>query len=55
MTRSHRSSRAESRDSWFIRHEALSRWSLCDELTRSLSTPLEANGINRLTVIGVSP
>ena len=42
-----RSSRAESRDSWSIRHKALSAQPLRDELMRCLSTPLEANGLDR--------
>ena len=39
-----RSSRAESRDSWSIRHQALTARSICRQLAKCLSTPLEANG-----------
>ena len=51
-----RSSRAESRDTWSIRREALSGAGTGDELTRSLSTPLAANGstsINPLLLINL--
>jgi hypothetical protein len=44
MKRSNRSSRAESRDTWSIRREALSGAGTGDELTRSPSTPLRASG-----------